>query len=79
MWKNLEEIFLSQGKYVVNILKRFETLNCKAIDTLMASNLKLLFDPTPEIIDATINRQMIGLLRYLTNMRLDTCFYGEHF
>jgi hypothetical protein len=37
-----DEIFLNQGKYVVEILKRFEMLDCKAMVTPMISNLKLL-------------------------------------
>ena len=40
----------------------------------MASNLKLLCDPTSEIVDATVYRQMIGSLMYLTSMRSDICF-----
>ena len=42
--------------------------------TLMALNLKLLSDASSEMVDATMCRQMIGSLIYLTNMRLDICF-----
>ena len=38
----------------------------------MASNLKFLCDPTSDIVDATVDRNMIG--SYLTNMRLDNYF-----
>jgi hypothetical protein len=41
-WKRLDEIFLYQGNYVVEILKRFNMLYCKAMVTLMVPNLKLL-------------------------------------
>ena len=44
VWKILEGIFLNQGKYVVEILKRFNMLECKAMNTAMDSNLKLLAD-----------------------------------
>ena len=54
MWQNLAEIFLNQGKYVVEILKRFKMLDCKAIATPMAPNLKLICDPTSEIVDVTV-------------------------
>ena len=37
-------IFLGQGKYAVEILKRFRMMDCKAMDTPMASKLKLLRD-----------------------------------
>jgi hypothetical protein len=33
---------MNQGKYAVEILKRFRMLDCKAMATPMVSNLKLL-------------------------------------
>ena len=39
VWQSADGIFLSQGKYIVEILKRFRMLDCKAIATPMASNL----------------------------------------
>ena len=47
---------------------------CKAMTTPMASNLNLLSDASLEAVDATVYRQMIGSLMYLTNTRLDICF-----
>ena len=44
VWQNTDGIFLEQGKYVVEIMKRFGMMDCKAITTPMASNLKLLSD-----------------------------------
>ena len=41
VWQILEEIFLNQGKYAVDILKSFE---CKSMATPMDTNLKLLAD-----------------------------------
>ena len=40
----------------------------------MALNLKLFSDASSEVVDATMYRQMIGSLMYLTNMRLDIFF-----
>ena len=31
VWKKPNEIFLSQGKYAVDILKRFGMMNCKSV------------------------------------------------
>ena len=45
-------IFLSQGKYAVDILKRFRMLECKEIPTPMAYNLKLLSDSSSDKVDA---------------------------
>ena len=49
-------------------------MDCKAMATHMASNLKLLSDASPESVDATMYRQMIGSLMYLMNRRPDICF-----
>ena len=66
--------FLVQGKCAVEILKKFEILDRKAITTPMASNLKLLCDASLETVDATMYRQMICSLMCLTNTRPDICF-----
>ena len=65
---------MSQGKYVVETLKRFGTMDCKSMTTPMTTNLKLFGDTTSERVDATLYRQMIGSLMYLTNTRPDICF-----
>ena len=44
------------------------------IATPMALNLKLLCDASSESVEATVYRQMIGSLIYLTNKRPDICF-----
>jgi hypothetical protein len=74
IWQRPDGTFLNQGKYAVEILKRFGMLDCKAISTPMVANLKLLCVTTSETVDATIYRKMIGSLMYLTNTRPDICF-----
>ena len=69
VWQNTDGVFLGQGKYIVEILKRFGMMDCKEIATPMASKLKLLCDASSESIDATIYHQMIRSLMYLMNMR----------
>jgi hypothetical protein len=64
VWQSPERIFLNQGKYVVEILKRFDMLECKSMNTPMETKLKLLVDTSLELIDATLYRQIIGLLMY---------------
>ena len=56
VWQNADGIFLGQGKYAVDILKRFRMLDCKTIATPMASNLKLLCDASFELVDAMMYR-----------------------
>ena len=70
MWQSTNGIFLGQGKYAVEILKRLRMMDCKA----MASNLNLLSDASLETVDAMMYHQMICSLMYLTNTRPDICF-----
>jgi hypothetical protein len=61
VWKNPEDIFLIQGKYVVEILKRLDMMDYRTMSTPMEMNLKLFVD--------TLYRHMIGSLMYLMNTR----------
>jgi hypothetical protein len=45
------------------------------MNTPMETKLKIMVDTLSELVDATLYRQIIGLLMYLTNTRLDICFY----
>jgi hypothetical protein len=74
VWQSPERIFLNQGKYAVEILKRFDMLECKSMNTPMETKLKLLVDTSSKLIDATLYRQIIGSLMYLTNTRPDIYF-----
>jgi hypothetical protein len=74
VWQSPKRIFLNQGKYTVEILKRFDMLECKPMNTPMEAKLKLFVDTSSELIDATPYKQIIGSLMYLTNTRLDICF-----
>ena len=65
---------MNQGKYAVEILKRFDILDCKAMATPMDTNLKLLSDETLELVDMTHYRQIIRSLMHLMNTRQDICF-----
>ena len=68
VWQNIDGIFLGQGKYAVEILKRFRMMDY--MTTPMESNMQLLCDASSEMFDATMYHQMIRSLMYL---RLDTC------
>jgi hypothetical protein len=74
VWQSPERIFLNQGKYTVEILKRFDMLECKSMNTPMEAKLKLLVNTSSNLIDATLYRQIIGSLMYLTNTRPDIYF-----
>jgi hypothetical protein len=76
VWQKPDGIFLSQGKYIVDVLKRFGMLDCKSMNTPMVSNLKKLHetDSGSDLVDPTMYRQLIGSLMYLIHTRPDICF-----
>jgi hypothetical protein len=74
VWQIPKRIFLNQGKYAVEILKRFDMLECKSMITPTETKLKLMVDTSSELIDDTLYRQIIGSLMYLTNTRSNICF-----
>jgi hypothetical protein len=78
VWQNPGEICLSQGKYVVEILKRFGMMDCKSMTTPMTTNPKLLCDTSSEIVDTTLysaNDSFVDVFNeYKANTRPDICF-----
>ncbi|GKF05697.1 putative ribonuclease H-like domain-containing protein [Tanacetum coccineum] len=62
-------IFISQDKYMADILKKFDFVIMKATSTLIENNKELLKD-----VDVHLYRSMIGSLIYLTASRRDIMF-----
>jgi hypothetical protein len=54
VWQSPERIFLNQGKYMVEILKIFNMLECKPMNTPLEAKLKMLVDTSSELIDTTV-------------------------
>jgi hypothetical protein len=71
-----DEIFLSQGKYTVEILKKFDMTDCKSMPTLMVMDLKKMNKASTDSgkIDPLLYRQLIGSLIYLVNTKPDICY-----
>jgi hypothetical protein len=44
VWQRQGKIFLAQGKYTVDVIKRFGMMNCKSMSTSMVTNLRKLHD-----------------------------------
>ena len=53
VWQGIEGIFINKGKCVLEILKRFNMLECKPMTTPMDTNLKPLSDESSELVDLT--------------------------
>ena len=58
IWQRNDEIFLYQGKYTVEILRRFGMVDCKSINTPMDSNLRKLHETEigSDPVDPTLYR-----------------------
>ncbi|GJW14771.1 uncharacterized mitochondrial protein-like protein, partial [Tanacetum coccineum] len=67
-------IFISQDKYVTEILKKFGFTNVKTASTPMETQNPLLKDENGEEVDVHLYRSMIGSLMYLTSLRPDIMF-----
>ncbi|GJT68692.1 putative ribonuclease H-like domain-containing protein [Tanacetum coccineum] len=67
-------IFISQDKYVDEILKKFGFLTMKIASTPMETSKLLLKDAEAEDVDVHLYRSMIGSLLYLTSLRPDIMF-----
>ncbi|GKA75612.1 putative ribonuclease H-like domain-containing protein, partial [Tanacetum coccineum] len=67
-------IFISQDKYVADILKKFDFVTVKTTSTLIKTNKALLKDEEAEDVDVHLYRSMIGLLMYLTAFRPDIIY-----
>ncbi|GJT28078.1 putative ribonuclease H-like domain-containing protein [Tanacetum coccineum] len=69
-----DEIFISQDKYVTEILKKFSFSDVKTVSTPMETHKPLLKDADGEDVDEHMYRSMIGSLMYLTSLRPDIMF-----
>ncbi|GKF00898.1 hypothetical protein Tco_0027821, partial [Tanacetum coccineum] len=69
-----EGIFISQDKYVADILKKFDFCSIKTANTPIESNKPLVKDEDGVDVDVHIYRSMIGSLMYLTASRPDIVF-----
>ena len=69
-----EGIFLSQSKYACDLLRRFHMEDCKPAPYPFQSGVKLSTTCTSPEVDATLYRQLVGSLLYLTHSRRWSCF-----
>nr|GEV39642.1 uncharacterized mitochondrial protein AtMg00810-like [Tanacetum cinerariifolium] len=67
-------IFISQDKYVAEILRKFGLTDGKSASTPIDTEKPLLKDPDGEDVDVHTYRSMIGSLMYLTSSRPDIMF-----
>ncbi|KAJ9539222.1 LOW QUALITY PROTEIN: hypothetical protein OSB04_031955 [Centaurea solstitialis] len=77
-----KEIFISQGKYVGDMLKKLDLTTCSEMKTPMAPPLKLDKDSNGKSVNVSTYRGMIGSLLYLTASHPDimyaTCLCAQY-
>ncbi|GJY41518.1 putative ribonuclease H-like domain-containing protein [Tanacetum coccineum] len=67
-------IFISQDKYVAEILKKFDFVSVKTASTPIETQKPLVKDEEASDVDVHLFRSMIGSLMYLTASRPDIMF-----
>ncbi|GJT31894.1 hypothetical protein Tco_0922313 [Tanacetum coccineum] len=72
-------IFISQDKYVDEILKKFGFSTVKTASTPMETSKPLMKDENAKDVDVHLYRSMIGSLMYLTSSRPDIMFADSPF
>jgi hypothetical protein len=68
------DTFVSQGKFIKDMLNKFGMDDAKAISTPMGTNKNLDSDATSNMVDQKMYRSMIGSLLYVTTSRPDMMF-----
>lgn len=67
-------VFLSQKKYVADILDRFQMKDCNPTSTPVDCGMKLHKDDGGKKVDSTLYKQIVGSLMYLTATRPDITY-----
>ena len=74
IWQDQSGIFISQKRYVQELLQAFDMQDCRPISTPMDPNQKLSAHDDGELVDASLYRKLVGSLIWLLNTRLDISF-----
>ena len=64
-------IYITQSKYIKEILKKFGMEDSKLVGNPMCTRLKLTKDDESKEVDQTLYRSMIGKLQYVVHTRPD--------
>ncbi|GKE26744.1 putative ribonuclease H-like domain-containing protein, partial [Tanacetum coccineum] len=67
-------IFISQDKYVAEIMKKFDFMSVKTVSTPIETHKPLVKDEEATDVDVHLYKSMIGSLMYLTASRPDIMF-----
>eukprot|EP00253_Pinus_taeda_P028380 PITA_28380 len=68
------ELFVSQGKYANEILKRFRMESSKPMETPLAGNWRKEDATSGDVMEAIVYKQLVGSLMYLVNTQPNMCY-----
>ena len=69
--QNPEGIYISQRKYAKEVLDRFRMVKSNSVKNLIVPGVKLMKDEERAKVNATMYKQLVGSLIYLTATRPD--------
>eukprot|EP00253_Pinus_taeda_P016189 PITA_16189 len=69
-----DKTLITQSKYIREILKRFNMIECKATSTPLEQNVKLCSVDGTKEVNGTMYQQLVGSLNYLTTTRPDIAY-----
>ena len=72
--RDSNQTFLSQGKYAKSLLTKLKMDECKVAFVPLQQNNKLQVNDGLKYADATLYRQLVGSLIYLTTTRPDLAY-----
>jgi hypothetical protein len=72
--KKLKHIFISQKKYIGELMSKFEMKDCNLVSIPMEQNLKLTSNEGNAFEGSTKYKQLVGSLIYLTTTHPDIAF-----
>jgi len=67
-------IFISQKKYMKEILEKFKMSNCNPVNTSIATGMKVSREGNGDFVYSTLFKSLVGSLRYLTIIRPDIVY-----
>lgn len=69
--RNKIGIYVSQRKYVLDLLSEMGTIGCKPMETPVDPNLKLSTQESGDLVDQGRYQHLVGRLIYLSHTRPD--------